>query len=83
MSRAILTPCKLQQLKGIEQYAYQVAHFILQDAFLAEEAAKAALLQLCLAHKPFEGTAEELQCLAKKLTISASIKAAGSVSISR
>lgn len=80
MSAALLSYSELQQLREVEPYAYQVAHYILQDEWLAEEAAKMALLALSHAHKPFEGSAEELRCLTRKLTISASIKAASSVS---
>lgn len=83
MSTAIVSPSKLQQLRELEQYAYQVAHYILQDESLAEEAAKKALVEICLASKRLEGTAEELRCLIKKLTIKASIKAAGTVSVHR
>jgi hypothetical protein len=76
MSRAILSPSKLKQLRGIEQYTYQVAHYILQDECLAEEAAKEALLEISSMEPLMKGSTEELHCLVKKLTISASIKVA-------
>ncbi|RCW47412.1 hypothetical protein [Paenibacillus prosopidis] len=70
----------LQRLRGLEHYAYQVAHFILQDEVLAAEAAKAALLEISKADKQLEGSAEELRIRTKRITISASITIARSAS---
>jgi len=76
MSTAILSPCKLEQLRGVEHYAYQVAHYILQDEYLAEEAAKAALLEISTTSWLMEEAPKELRCHVKKMTISASLKVA-------
>jgi hypothetical protein len=73
MRATTLLDRKLQRLRGLEHYAYQVAHFILQDEVQAEEAAKAALLEISHVDKQLEGSAEELRILTKKLTIRASI----------
>jgi hypothetical protein len=72
---------KLQQLRGLEHYAYQVAHFILQNECLALEAAKAALIELSRMGAQFMGSEEELRGLAKKVTINASIQIARTASI--
>lgn len=73
MRETIVIHQKIQRIRGLEQYAYQVAHFILQDEILAAEAAKAALLQLSQVDKLLEESAEGLRSRTKKLTISASI----------
>lgn len=71
---------KLQLLRGLEHYTYQVAHFILQDEVLAAEAAKAALLEISQADQQLEGSEEELRIRTKKITIKASITIARSAS---
>ncbi|WP_169090356.1 hypothetical protein [Paenibacillus sp. PL91] len=81
MSAALLRDHKLQRLRGLEQFAYQVAHFILQDEVLAAEAAKAALLELSRMEKPLAGSEEDLRSHAKKVTMNASIKIARTASI--
>lgn len=73
MRATTLLEHKLQRLRGLEHYAYQVAHFILQDEALAAEAAKAALLEISRTGSQLEGPAEELRIRTKKITISASI----------
>lgn len=82
MRAATLLVHKLERLREQEHYAYQVAHFILQDEILAAEAAKAALLEISRADKQLEGSPEELRIQMKKITISASITIARSASIS-
>ncbi len=80
MRASTLPDHKIQRLRGLEHYAYQVAHFILQDEVLAAEAAKAALLEISRADNQLEGPAEELRIRTKKITISASITIARSAS---
>ncbi|MGM0883725.1 MAG: hypothetical protein ACQEXQ_22160 [Bacillota bacterium] len=70
MRATILIHQKIRRIRGLEQYAYQVAHFILQDEVLAAEAAKAALLELSQVDKLLEESVEELRSRTKKLTIS-------------
>jgi hypothetical protein len=81
MRANLLRDHKLQRLRELEQFAYQVAHFILQDEVLAAEAAKAALLEISRMVTPFAGSEEELRRHAKKVTMSASIKIARTASI--
>lgn len=78
MRASTLPDHKIQRLRSLEPYAYQVAHFILQDEALAAEAAKAALLEISRADNPFEGSAEELRIRTKGITIRASITIARS-----
>ncbi|MGM0885110.1 MAG: hypothetical protein ACQEXQ_29215 [Bacillota bacterium] len=80
MRATTLLEHKLQRLRGLEHYAYQVAHFILQDEVLAAEAAKAALLEISHAGQQLEGSEEELRIRTKKITIKASITIALSAS---
>ncbi|HTG68640.1 MAG TPA: hypothetical protein VL921_05220 [Candidatus Udaeobacter sp.] len=80
MRAATLLEQKLQRLRGLEHYTYQVAHFILQDEALAAEAAKAALLEISRADNPLEASAEELRIRAKRIIIGASIAIARSAS---
>lgn len=67
----------LQRLRELELYAYQVAHFLLKNERLAEEAAKAALLEISRTDKLVEAPAEELRVRMKKQAISASLVLAG------
>lgn len=46
MNRTVSFGHKVQVLRGVETYAYQVAHYLLQEEELALDAAKAALLEL-------------------------------------
>ncbi|WP_028608711.1 hypothetical protein [Paenibacillus harenae] len=80
MKAAIHSSPVVQILRRLEPYAYQVAYFILQDGTRAEEAAKAALIELSRSGKLSELTREELRSRTKKLTISASLALAGSAS---
>ncbi|MCA0754283.1 hypothetical protein KP806_04430 [Paenibacillus sp. N4] len=67
----------LQRLRELELYAYQVAHFLLKNDRLAEEAAKAALLEISRTDKLAETPAEELRLRMRKQTIRASLHLAG------
>jgi hypothetical protein len=69
---------KIEILRKLEPYAYKVAYFILEDGTRAEEAAKAALLELSRSGKLSELTPEELRSRTKKLTIRAAIAIASS-----
>lgn len=80
MRTSALLNQRVQRLRRLEHYAYQVAHFILQDEALAAEAAKAALLEISRADNQLEGSAEELRIRTKRITISASITIARSAS---
>ncbi len=80
MKATTLLDRKLQLVRGIEHYTYQVAHFILQDEVLAAEAAKAALLEISQFDQQLEGSVEELRNRTKKITINASITIAISAS---
>ncbi|OMF24141.1 hypothetical protein BK133_23270 [Paenibacillus sp. FSL H8-0548] len=73
MRAAISLHQKIVILRGLEQYAYQIAHYILQDEALAAKAAKSALIEISQEEALLEETAEKLRVRTKKLTIRASL----------
>jgi len=73
MSATIYKHEKVNVLRELEEYAYQVTHFILQDGAMAEEAAKIALIDIYREGILLEASKEELCSQIKRLTIKASI----------
>ncbi|MBD2871357.1 hypothetical protein [Paenibacillus arenilitoris] len=71
-----VSPEKVEMLRRLEPYAYQVAYFMLQDGRLAEEAAKAALLEIGSLGGLADEPAEALRGRTKKAAIKVSLAAA-------
>ncbi|CAM4326716.1 hypothetical protein PAEN110709_08560 [Paenibacillus endophyticus] len=73
MTNAISFQQRLQKLRALEPYAYQVAHYLLQDDAAAAEASQTALLEISQQDSFQTETPEQLRSLMKKLVIRTSL----------
>lgn len=64
---------RLQKLRALEPYAYQVAHYLLQDDAAAAAASQSALLEISQQEAFLIETPEQLRSRMKKLVIRISL----------